>query len=86
MDGRRPRLNSLAGGLLERINNFRNGAGPSDKVILVFATERVLRDEEKRVLADLRAMGSSRLGSIFDIEAISVETIHARLQEVEAAS
>ncbi|WP_234913763.1 AIPR family protein [Sinorhizobium medicae] len=86
LDGRRLRLNSLAEGLLERLNNFRNGAGPSDKIVLVYATERLLRDNEKRVLADLRAMGTSRLGAIFDIEAISVETIHARLQEVEAAN
>lgn len=86
LDGRRSRLNSLAEGLLERLYNFRNGAGPGDKIVLVYATERLLNDNEKRVLTDLRAMGTARLGSIFDIETISIEAIHARLQEVEAAS
>ncbi|QGJ72875.1 AIPR family protein [Sinorhizobium meliloti] len=84
IDGRRPKLNSLAEGLLERLSNFRNGAGTGDKIVLVYATERSLSDDEKRVLNDLRAMGTARLGAIFDVETISIETIHARLREVES--
>ncbi len=85
LDGRRPRLNSLAEGLLERLGNFRNGAGPGDRIVLVYATEHALDEEHKRVLGDLRAMGTARLGAIFDVEAISIETIHARLQEIHAS-
>lgn len=85
LDGNRQQLNSLAHGLLERLTNFRNGAGPTDKIVLVFATERALNEDEKRVLTDIRAMGSARLGSIFDVETISIETIYARLQEMESA-
>lgn len=86
LNGHRPRLNSLAEGLLERLNNFRNGAGPGDKIVLVYATETALNETEKRALTDLRAIGTSRLGSIFDVETISIETIHARLQEIETAT
>ncbi len=86
LDGRRPRLNSLAEGLLERLNNFRHGAGPEDKIVVVYATERFLTEAERRVLTDLRAIGTARLGALFDVEAISIETIHARLQEAEAAN
>ena len=86
LDGRRARLNSLAEGLLERLTNFRNGAGAGDKIILVYGTEYALNDDERRVLADLRAMGTTRLGAIFDIETISIETIYARLQEVAATT
>jgi len=86
LDGRRPQLNSLAEGLLERLNNFRNGAGSGDKIVLVYATEKFLDESQKRVLTDLRAMGTARLGPIFDIETISIETIHARLKEVEVAT
>lgn len=82
LDGRRLRLNSLADGLLERLKNFRNGAGHNDRIVLVFATEYALTDEQKRALNDLRAMGNARLGAIFDVESISIETIHARLQEI----
>lgn len=85
LDGKRPKLNSLAEGLLERLVNFRNSAGPADRIVLVFGTERGLSEEEKRVLGDLRAMGRGRLGALFDVEAISIETIYARLQEEEAA-
>lgn len=86
LDGKRSRLNSLAGGLLERLNNFRNSGGAADKIILVYATENGLAENEKRVLNDIRAMGTARLGSIFDIETISIETIHARLQEMEIST
>lgn len=84
LDGKRERLNSLAEGLMERLSNFKRGAGPADKIVLVFATEAPLTDDEKRVLADLRSMGTARLGPMFDIEALSIETIFARLQEVES--
>lgn len=84
LEGKRTRLNSLAEGVLERLSNFRKGAGPADKIILVFATEMNLSDEEKRALADLRVMGTERMGPIFDVESISIATIHARLQEAEA--
>ncbi|MGV6476795.1 AIPR family protein [Azotobacter vinelandii] len=84
LDGKRERLNSLAEGLLERLSNFKRGAGPADKIVLIFATEAPLTEDEKRVLADLRSMGTVRLGHMFDIEALSIETIFARLQEVEA--
>lgn len=85
LDGRRPRLNSLAEGTLERLNNFRNGAGPSDRIILVFATERPLSEVERRALDDVRSMGRGRLGPLFDVEAISIQTIFNRLREEAAA-
>lgn len=84
LDGKRERLNSLAEGVMERLSNFKRGAGPSDRIVLVFATEAPLSEDEKRALADLRSMGTTRLGSMFDIEALSIETIFARLQEIEA--
>ncbi|SEO22333.1 AIPR protein [Nitrosospira multiformis] len=86
LDGKRSRLNSLAGGLLERLNNFRNSGGVADKIVLVYATENGLTENEKRTLTDIRAMGTARLGPIFDVETISIETIHARLQEMETST
>jgi AIPR protein len=85
LDGKRAKLSSLAEGTLERLTNFRNGAGPSDQIILVFATERPLTEVEQRALQDLRAMGRARIGPLFDVETISIATIYARLQEEVAA-
>ncbi|HEY2232221.1 MAG TPA: AIPR family protein [Candidatus Angelobacter sp.] len=85
LDGKRGKLSSLAEGTLERLTNFRNGAGPSDRIILVFATEIPLNEPEQRALQDLRAMGRARIGPLFDVETISIFTIHSRLQEESTA-
>lgn len=81
LDGRRSNLNSFAEGLLERLTIFRSQAGSSDRIVLVFATERPLTDDQKRILDDIRTMGRAHLGGMFDVEAVSVETILARLEE-----
>ncbi len=79
LDGKRLKLNSLAEGLQERLSLFRAQASSNDKIILVFATERPLVEAEKRALNDIRSMGRARLGGLFDVETISVETIYSRL-------
>lgn len=84
LDGKRTKLNSLAEGILERLRNFRNGAGPSDRIILVFGTERPINETEQQTLMDLRAMGRARIGPLFDVETISIATIFIRLQEAAA--
>ena len=79
LDGRRPKLNSLAEGLQQRLSLFRSSAGSNDKIILTFATERPLTEPEQRALNDIRAMGRKRLGGFFDVESVSVDTIFSRL-------
>jgi len=84
LDGRRLGLNSLAEGLRESLGVFRAQAGPNDRILLVFATERPLTPDQRVVLGDIRTIGREHLGGMFDVESISVATIHARLGE-EAA-
>ncbi|QDM40805.1 AIPR family protein [Altererythrobacter sp. TH136] len=79
LDGRRTNLNSLAEGLLERLTIFRSQAGPNDKIVLVFATERPLGEGERKTLDDIRVLGRQHLGGMFDVESVSVETIFMRL-------
>ncbi len=81
LDGRRPGLNSLAEGLRERLAVFRAQAGANYRIVLVFATERPLSPDQRIVMGDIRTIGREHLGSMFDVEAISVETIHVRLSE-----
>jgi hypothetical protein len=83
LDGRRERLSSLAEGLIDRLQQFRRNASDKDRIVLTFATEASLNEEQRRALNDLRAMGRERLGPLFDVEAISLETIFQRLQEEE---
>lgn len=84
LDGKRPKLSSLTQAILERISNFRRQASELDRIVLVFGTVSPLDETEARVLADVRAMGRGRLGPIFDVESVSVETIYRRAQEEPA--
>lgn len=81
LDGKRPKLSSLSEALLERLQNFRRKASELDHLIVVFATVEPLADDQKRALEDVRNMGRARLGPLFDVEAISVDTIYRRAQE-----
>lgn len=79
LDGRRDRLSSLAEGLVERLVQFRKSASERDKIVLVFATESSLSEAQRRALDDIRSLGRGRLGAIFDVAAISIDTIYDRL-------
>jgi len=78
LDGKRPKLSSLAEGLLERLVTFRNGASEHDRIVLLFGTECALNDGQKRALDDLRSMGRGRLGPLFEVESLSIQTIYQR--------
>lgn len=83
VDGKRSNLSSLAAGLLERLQTFRAQASENDKMVLVYATQRPLSENEKRVTEDVRAMGKNRLGALFETDAVNLETIyHRTLEEV----
>jgi len=85
LDGKRLNLSSLAEGLLERLVTFRKSASEHDRIVLLFATERLLDATQKQVLDDLRAMGRNRLGALFEVESISIETIyHRTLEDAES--
>lgn len=81
IDGRTKRLSSIATDLLEKLQTFRESASEKDKLILVFATNTALSEDEKRVLNDIRTLGKARLGSMFDVDAISIEIIYQRVIE-----
>src|SRR5690606_1789710 len=59
LDGKRPNLSSLAAGVLQRLQTFRASASPKDKLILLFATQRPLNEDERRAVDDIRAMGKN---------------------------
>jgi hypothetical protein len=83
LDGKRANLSSLAAGLLEKLTNFRKMAGPLDRINLVFATVDPLNEQESLRLQDIASVGSARLGSQFDVKAISLRTIHDSLAAEE---
>lgn len=78
LEGRKSNLSSLVEGLLEKLKVFKSQANHRDKVILVFATVDPLTDTEKKILNDIKLIGKDHLGTFFDVESISVNTIYQR--------
>jgi hypothetical protein len=83
LGGHRTALSSLAADVLQRLQNFRQQAGDKDKLILVFATVDPLTNDEKRTLNQLRVLGRSQLGDIFDVEAVSLRTLYEQAEEAD---
>jgi hypothetical protein len=81
VDGQRSNLSSLSNEVVQRLQQFRNSASENDKLIVVFATNEPLTEAEQRVLNDIKSMGQTRFGQLFDIESINLQTIYNRLQE-----
>lgn len=82
--GKRMRLSSLAADLVERLRVFVGQASERDRIVLVYATEAPLNEEQMHTLEHVRAMGRSVLGPMFDVEAVSIETIYKRILEDNA--
>ena len=69
------RLSEAARQLLGRLDTFRQQASERDRIILVFATERAMSEADRQVLDDLRVLGTERVGGLFDVEDVSLNTI-----------
>lgn len=83
VDGQRTALSSLSTEVVGRLQQFRRSASERDKLILVFATTEPLTDAEQRALNDIKAMGRSRLGELFEVDSVNLQTIFNRLEEQE---
>lgn len=81
LDGKRSNLSSLSAGVVQRLQTFRAQASEKDRIVLVYATQKPLSDDEKRAMEDVRAMGKNRLGMMFETDAISLQTIYQRTLE-----
>jgi len=81
LSGNREKLSSLSENVIERLKNFLSQASKNDKLIYVFATKDPFDEKERRILAHIRAVGRKEFGEIFDVDAISIETIYERTLE-----
>lgn len=84
VDGQRTALSSLSSEIVARLQQFRRSASDKDKLVLVFATIEPLTENEQRALNDIKAMGQSRLGDLFDVDSVNLQTIFNRLEEQES--
>ena len=73
--GENTRLSEDVSKFIERLNTFRQQASERDRIILVFATEQPITESDRQALGDVRSMARQRIGDIFDVEDISLQTI-----------
>jgi len=65
--------------VLETASQFLRKAVAStgrDRLLLVFASELPFKENQRRAIDKVREVGRERFGNVFDIEAISIETIY----------
>jgi hypothetical protein len=61
--------------ILGKLDIFRQQASDRDRIILAFATEDTLSESDRNALDDLRTIGRSEIGNLFDVEEVSLNTI-----------
>ena len=75
LTGVNQRLSENTRQLTGRLNNFMNQSSDRDKLVLVFATVKQMKEEDRRALNDIRILGREQFPRIFDVMDISLATI-----------
>ena len=79
--GENKSLSERARQLLARLDTFRQQASERDRIVLVFATDTAMSESDRQALNDLRTLGKDRIGMLFDIEDVSLNTIWEKNRE-----
>ena len=77
--GENKALSSQAQEVVERLDVFRQKHGKNDQIVLVFAKVDPPTEEEGKMVDRLRKMGQGELGAMFDVQVVSLHTIHKQL-------
>ena len=75
LSGENTRLSESVSQLMERLDTFRKQVSERDRIILTFATEQPITESDRQALGEIRLVGRQRVGDIFDVEDISLQTI-----------
>ena len=67
--------------LLQRIDNFRQQASSSDRIVFVFATVSPISPEARNALDYIKIVGREKIFQNFDVEEVSLKTIWESLNE-----
>lgn len=84
LNGDNDRLSSIGDEVSRRVRNFIACAGDNDKLKIIYATHDPLSEEDKRGVDHVRRLGRSHFGDLFDVDAISIQTIYNRLAELSS--
>ena len=61
--------------LVAKLKTFGQQASERDRMVLVFATDAAMSESDRQALDDLRILGKDRIGALFDVEDVSLNTI-----------
>lgn len=86
LEDKRDKLSSLSAELVERLRTFIVNAGPKDHLDYVIFTSDRISPEEQEYLANVEILGRSKFGSLFSVDAVSVETLYNKLVEADATT
>ena len=78
VSGENDRLSEPSRQLQGRLSNFIQQARENqsgDKLVLMFATVKPMKEGDRRTLNEIRTLGRERFGGIFDVGDISLQTI-----------
>lgn len=86
LEGKRQSLSSLSAELVQRLRNFLQNKGPTDRLEYVLATSRKLSADELEYLDNVRVLGRAKFGECFETDAVSIETIYNKVCEEDETS
>ena len=72
--------------LMGRLDTFRQKASEQDRIVLVFATERPITESDRQALNEIRLIGRQRVGDVFDVVDMSLQTIWEAMPITQQAS
>lgn len=81
LEGKREKLSSLSTDLVTRLRTFIANSGPKDRLDYVLLTNRRLSREEQEYLENVKILGRSKFGAIFDVDGVSIETLYNKVIE-----
>lgn len=83
LEGANQNLSDVSRQLLEKLNQFRQQASDTDRIVLVFATVDPITQRDRQELENIKIIGRERIIPKFDVEDISLQTIWEALDEIE---
>lgn len=80
--GKRKKLSAPAREVVDRLGEFRRRKGENDRIIVILAKVDLPTEAEKGVIDRIRQLGRQELGTMFDVQIVSLYTIYKQLIEI----
>jgi len=76
-------LTSISDHVITTVKDFIKKADENAKLSFIYATKNMLNESQKEAIKEVKILGKSILGNLFDVDAVSVNTIYNRLLDID---